>query len=326
MNFNDINTFILESSHKNGAMGDLIRFAYKFFSHEWIDIITSIIGTIIIALLIGCGDYSIRLVVACVIYVVLLLLSTWAKAYKHGIHKSLIDSNKSLNSISSVIDSWQHDLYNCAKNINRNKNKDQEVIDTLLSDLSFQRAAFYVCRSIRNLVVEQCQINMDDIYITVFQRIQTGSSDVCKMIAYSCTQEPTTYGHSYSIPKKGKNNKKKIEFHTQKFAMNETNITVALNRTEVDKYFIMHPDNKDREEKIQQYICFPIAIAKSGVLFLLQLDTSVDGLFGNDANDVKEFIANNVYPFGQFLHMVYEEQRTLEQLREINYGKKENSN
>lgn len=322
MKIDDINTFVLESSRKKGAVGDLIRFAYKFFSHEWVDIITSITGTVIIALLIGCGDYSIRLVIACTIYVVLLLLSTWAKAYKHKIHKNLIDSSKSLNSLSNIIDSWQYDLYSCAKKINQNKDKDQEVIAAFLSDLSFQSAAFYVCRSIRELVAEQYQINIDDVYITVFQRIQSASSDVCKMIAYSCTQEPTTYGHSYTIPKRVKN--KKIEFHTYKFAMNETNITVALNRTEVEKCFVMHQDNLEREEKIQQYICFPIAIAKSGVLFLLQIDTSVEGLFGNDTDSAKKFVANNVYPFGQFLHMVYEEQRTIEQLREINYGKKEN--
>ena len=295
MKLNDINTFVLESSRKKGAIGDLICFAYKFFSHEWVDIMTSIIGTVIIALLIGCGDYSIRLVIACTIYVVLLLLSTWAKAYKHKTYKNLIDSSESLNSLSNIIDSWQYDLYSCAKKINQNKNKDQEVIATFLSDLSFQRAAFYVCRSIRELVAEQYQINIDNIYITVFQRIQTDSSDVCKMIAYSCTQEPTTYGYSYTIPKKNKSKQKKIEFHTKKFVYNDTNITVALNRKKVEELFVMHQDNLEREEKIQQYICFPIAIAKCGVLFLLQLDTSIEGLFGNDDNNVKHFIANYVY-------------------------------
>ena len=85
----------------------------------------------------------------------------------------------------------------------------------------------------------------------------------------------------------------------------------------------MHKDNKEREEKIQQYICFPISIAKSGVLFLLQVDTCVKGLFGCDNDSVKEFVANYVYPYGQFLHMVYEEQRTIEQLRSIYYEEKD---
>lgn len=321
----EINTFIRDTSKRNDALGDLIRFAYKFFSHQWVDIVTSIMGTIIIAFLIGVGEHGVKLIIVGLIYALLLILSTWAKAYKNNMYKKMIKSSESLKTISSIMGSWQFDLYTCAKHIKQNRDKGQEIISSFISELSFQRAAFYVCQSIRDVVSDQYHINNDDIYITVFQRIQSDSSDVCKMIAYSCTQEPTTYGYSYSIPQKDEIKRKKIEFHTKAFVSNNTGITVALNQTEVKKYFIIHPDNKEREEKIQQYICFPISIAKSGVLFLLQVDTSIKGLFGYDDDGVKEFLANYVYPYGQFLHMVYEEQRTIEQLRSINYEEK-NSN
>ena len=69
------------------------------------------------------------------------------------------------------------------------------------------------------------------------------------------------------------------------------------------------------EENIQQYICIPITPSNMDVTFLLQLDTCVKDYFGDSIESVNEYIIENIYPFAQFLYMIYEEARTIEQLR-----------
>lgn len=137
------------------------------------------------------------------------------------------------------------------------------------------------------------------------------------MIAYSEKHEPTSFDKKYKIPDHAEFSEDlfgKIEYHSYLFASGRKDISVLVNRNEVKKAFILHDYCGDREDKIAQYICIPISPVGLGVTFLLQIDTVTPGKFGSDEHSMMEFVNNVIYPFAQFLHMIYEEGRTIEQL------------
>jgi hypothetical protein len=204
-------------------------------------------------------------------------------------------------------------MQKCARELNGiNVRSEKKFVERSLNKADFQTAACTVCEKLRDFLTEG--IDRDAVYITVYQRYDEKGCDLCRMIAYSSTHEPTSYENRYPIPAFSKDNLKKIEYHTYIFSEGRKDIIILPDYQAVQDAFIIHPGCEIRERQITQYICVPISPAKQGVTFLLQVDTNVPGLFGKDYGSIEEFAKNTIYPFAQFLHMIYEEARTTKQL------------
>jgi len=154
----------------------------------------------------------------------------------------------------------------------------------------------------------------DDVYVTVYQKKTTNIGTYCKMIAYSEDHEVTSYNKEYQILPEHKDKFGEIEYHTYVFAKELKEVTSFHSKELVEEAFCIHESCEERERKIQQYICIPISPAGLGVTFLLQVDTNEEGLFGSTEEAVNDFAKNIIYPYAQFLHMIYEQSRVVEQL------------
>lgn len=218
--------------------------------------------------------------------------------------------------LSTVLKSWAVSMRKCAKGIWGNSRPAQEKD---FSGIDFQAAAFTVCKELHTVLSRTC--DSEEIYITVFQRIREDGSDVCSMIAYSTIDEPNSYGDKYDIAAAQGKEFGTVEFHTYYFASGHKEIKAFVNAEEVKKAFVEHSCSSEREENIQQYICVPISPAKKGATFLIQIDTSIPGLFGKDTKSAVKFAKESIHPYAQFLHLVYEENRTIEQVRKCIGGK-----
>ena len=183
--------------------------------------------------------------------------------------------------------------------------------NNLLSVTSFQQASFAVCEHLRSFL--STKTGHDDIYITIFQQEIINNKSVCRMIAYSCPYEPSHYGKIYDVGKYSENDLTKVEFFRYLFSIQKKEPTCLATNEQIVSNFKKHETRSKnieyREDYLQQYIGVPITIAKQGVVFLLQVDTVTKDLFGTNEKELKEFANSAIYPFAQFLHMMYEQQR-----------------
>lgn len=311
---NKPSSFIIKHSKDDSVFSLLIQITYKIFSSPYVSCFISIIGTIVIAIFIGnnCYNYSFFIFVG--VYIVSLYLSTWANTYKNNKMNNYNNCKKAILSLDKILRSWGLELRKCAKQLHQlDPSANDNSINSTLSATSFQVGAFFVCSSLSEKLFNEK--SRDKVYITIYQKIIRKDKTICRMIAYSGNHEPSSYKEEYEIPKKEKIDDQEIEFHTRIFSNNLTDPIVLLNHEQVMNEFKLHEISSEREENIQQYICIPITPSNMDVTFLLQLDTCVKDYFGDSIESVNEYIIENIYPFAQFLYMIYEEARTIEQLR-----------
>ena len=215
-----------------------------------------------------------------------------------------------LYGMSTVLRSWSIKLQKCANQIHKAKKgkNSQQQIEIFLSEIDFQTAAFSVCEKLRNFLKPD---NPDDVYITVYQKYEDSGKKLCRMIAYSSDHEPTSKDDIYEIPLFSPDLFGNIEYHTYLFSSGKKDICVLQNPDDIRAAFSYHTKSEEREKNIKQYIGIPIAPSRQGVVFLLQVDTVIDNYFGDSVEATLEFAKNTIYPYAQFLHMIYEESRTI---------------
>lgn len=286
---------------------------YLFFSNDYVQTVVSLIGTIAIGLMTAFQYFGVWFWLTIVIYCISVVLTAWANRYLREKMNETRLLKQALLGIDVVLRAWGVRMQTCAKKLkNLSLSTDKLAIDKTLSETDFQAAAFTVCEKLCDSLSKYC--DDDSVYITLYQKYEENGIFKCKMIAFSGNHEPSSYGAIYTIPEYDEGLRGKVEYHTLMFAENKTDISTFCNHEEITKAFVLHEASRSREEKIQQYICVPIAPAKLGVTFLLQIDTDVPDLFGKDHETVDRFAKIAIYPFAQFLHMIYEQARTIRQL------------
>lgn len=309
--YETIKKFALEKSKEGTALGSLVLFLYQLFSNAIMNASINVVGTVFIAVMIGIGHYGIDFILCVTFYTIGVLFGALAKAYQQ---KRLIENRtlkQSLFAVNGTLRGWSIQLNKCAESIFNSKSKSIREKHRIADGIDFQKAAFTVCDNLCNCLTKYYE--NDNIYITVFQRQKTLQSDSCLMIAYSGGVIPSSFHDIYEIPLDVSDLLGKIEYHSYLFGDNKTDIAVLPDQKSVSEHFVPHPKRAEREKGIQQYIAVPIAPAGLDVTFILQVDTNIPGLFGKNYEDVLIMAKTAIYPFAQFLHMIYEESRLIEQ-------------
>lgn len=312
--FEKFKSIIRNKSKDDSTLSYLFKLLYRFFSHSIMQPIISILGTIIIAVLIGIKCFGLLFWISIVVYVVLIFCVALANEHTREKIKDIRHFQNALLGMSSMLRFWAVCLQQGAKKLNvADARKNEIVTNMLMEDIDFQTAAFSVCEKL-NLLLTENRLSRDDVYITVFQRYKDGGKDLCKMIAYSKDHEPSSYSTVYNIPEFSGSLLGNVEYHSYVFSSGNTDVTCFSTREQIANIFKIHRNCEQREGKIQQYICIPISPAKLGITFLLQVDTTIPGLWGDDDISVNEFAKNIVYPYAQFLHMMYEQGRVFDRI------------
>lgn len=301
--------WVRTQGQKNTAIAHFIQFAYRFFANSFVQAITSILGTIIIAILIGIGSYGVLFWICVILYCIVTILSAWANEHIREKIRDTKTFQRALYGMGASMRVWAISLQKTATFLKSTQEKKNKEILKKIDRIDFQAAAFVVCETLCSFLSKN---EKDDVYVTVYQRINTNS---CKMIAYSADHEVSNYGIEYPIPAPCDDDLfGKIEYHSYVFHSEKKEITSFHTHELVMGAFVIHGNSEDREGNIQQYICIPISPAKLGVTFLLQVDTNIPNFFGDNKKAVNDFAKNVIYPFAQLLHMAYEQSRMIEQL------------
>lgn len=309
----NLKSWLRGEAQKKNTFSFFILFLYMLFSNSYVSALASILGTVVIAVFIGKQYYGLWFWASVIIYVLTMIMISWANQHVKQKIKDTTAFHNSLKRMSQIMRAWATELQQAAKDISNLGNRRNKVnMNTALRSLNFQSAAFSACTCLNEALTNGEK--SEDVYVTVYQRYQKDGADKCRMIAYSCNHEPTSYRRTYDIPENIEMALGEVEYHTYLFALGNQELVILPDKESVETAFRLHPGCERREQEIQQYICIPITPAKKGVTFLLQVDTCVAGLFGNDEREVREFANNTVYPFAQFLHMVYEQARLIKQL------------
>lgn len=309
--YKQIRRFALKHSAKDDALSNFLISIYKCLISEFTQVVISILGTIVIGIMLSYQYFDFWFWVVIIIYLLLLCLATIANKYKN---EKVLESkmlNQSLFGISQILSTWSICLQKCAKRI-ANSKKTKDEIDIILENIDFQTSAFAVCQKLHSNLTKYCK--SDDIYVTVYQKYKKENEDYCKMIAYSEDDEPSSFNDEYPIPSYSEELLGKIPYHSYLFSLSATNIAILPNSESINKCFVPHKISEEREGEIQQYIALPIAIAKQGVSFILQVDTRKNDLFGNNKEEIEAFSKTALLPYAHFLHMIYEEVRTILQV------------
>lgn len=304
--------WIRKKANEDTAVAYLIQFVYHFFANSYIQAIVSMIGTVVIAVMIGKSYYGKWFGVAVFIYILATLLIAWANEH---IRQKIRDTKifqSTLYGLSATLRSMAITLQKCAKNLKKTETSEKAKQIVITSEIDFQTAAFAVCEKLHDTLSRKEE--KDDVYVTVFQKKVENTSAYCRMIAYSAKHEVSSYDTKYPIPSKQEALFGKIEYHTYVFAKGIKEVTSFHTKELVQEAFCMHESCEDREKEIQQYICIPISPAGLGVTFLLQVDSNEQHFFGSSKSAVDDFAKNTIYPYAQLLHMIYEQSRVIEQL------------
>ena len=311
-----VRAWLLEQKRAENGFSAFITFLYRSFSSAYTEAIISLVGTIGIGIMTAKSYYEWPFLVVVFVYVLTILLSAWAKCYGRERVSEANSFKRALLGIDVVLRHWAVKMQKCAKTLNNHKNDNNDkIFETDLAAVAFQEAAFVVCQDLHKELTKYCED--EDVYVTVYQKMLDGNDSVCKMIAFSETHEPSTYHNKYPIPIYSQAQYGEIEYHTYLFAINRTDISVLTNPEEVKEAFKIHTMAAERELQIQQYISVPGTPAGQRVSFLLQIDTKIPSFFGEDRESVEKYAKTVVYPYAQFLHMAYEQERTLDYLYEI---------
>ena len=304
--------WIRKKGNEDSAIAYLIQFAYHLFANSYVQAIVSIVGTVVIAVMIGKSYYGALFKITVCCYAVTTFLIAWANQHiRQKIRDTRVFQN-TLYGLSATLRSRAISLQKCAKNLKKAKTEMEATQVVTDSEIDFQTAAFAVCEKLHDTLSRNDE--KDDVYITVFQKKEENNSAYCRMIAYSAKHEVSSYGAKYPIPPKDQAKFGEIEYHTYVFAKGIKEVTSFHTQQLVQEAFCVHETCEDREKEIQQYICIPISPAGLGVTFLLQVDCKEQGFFGSSKTSVNDFAKNTIYPYAQLLHMIYEQSRVVEQL------------
>lgn len=323
MKYNRLKEFL----RKDTAPAHLVAAIIRILRHWFSQAILSLLGTIVIAVLIGQGRYDGVFWTSCVLYCLLLVGIAFCKEYDSSIQKDLAAENSSLkdekkrveeklNKHTALVQSLTvmhaaagKDIYRIARQV---KHQGWIVkIDSIREVFGFQKMCMQTCREVYNFCKHQHPEK--EYYVTLFQRIETDgkNKDRCRMIAFANKDgiEPLSYRDEYPIVKiksKPESKETKVPLHTQIFAEDELKNCIITDPEEIRRRFVIHGKNKTREDQIKAYIGIPAKVCNRGVTFLLQIDCNCEKGFGENKSDAEELAETIFKPYVSYLSMIYE--------------------
>lgn len=312
--------WIQRTMRSESAISHLLQFFITLLRHWSCDVIVSLIGTIIIALMIAKSYFGFWLVFCCIFYALLLIGSTVARYYDAEQQRvrtqelTALKEQKRLlcavkDSVILLNSTTSKGLFRTARLV-REGNPQLEQIREVFG---FQKMAFAICQEVYDRLKETLELH--NHWVTVYQRFDSTKkgrkqTTNCKMIAYAnaTRQEPLSYQVSYIVPKDPKE-LNSTEYHTQFFASNDVRPRILLNSEAIKKHFKLHEKSKPREERIQQYIGLTSPVCEQGIVFILQVDCDVENGFGKDESEIRELIDNVLMQYVHLLGLYYEMDR-----------------
>lgn len=313
-------------SQNDTALAHLVRFAFHLLRHWMCHVIISVIGTVIIALLIGLQTINALFWSACGIYLLLLIGTAICKNYDDSNvtavwHKYLQEQESTRNkqiqiekldnevkSLTTITSISSKKIYRVAREIKHTGW--EKTIKDYRNFYGFQEISFAVCREVFALI--ESHFGISNHWVTIYQRFERkNGGEYCKMIGYYNLnyQEPSSYQNEYPLKQK---RKKKPEYHTYLMQKSESTIAVLPNKQKIEEKFIFHQESNDREQRLQQYIGLAETVCNRGVFFVLQIDTETENGFGNTEEEIREFAEKYLKPYGILLAMHYETDRLFE--------------
>ena len=316
---------IHEWSQRDTALAHLLRFVFHFLRHWVCKALIAIIGTIVIALLIGFQKIDILFWTICGIYVLLIIGTSICQKYDETTvlkireelrqskelarHNQLLieQHDNEVKSLTTVTSMASKKIYRVARDIKHNGWS--KPIRDYRDSYGFQQIAITVCKEVYELF--KLHFGMTSQWVTIYQRFESKKGDYCKMIGYYNLdyQEPSSYKNEYPIKQ---TKKKKVEYHTELMRKSESSIAVLENRQEIEAHFVPHPESSEREQAIQQYIGLAETVCNRKVFFLLQIDTDIENGFGDSKEKIQAFAEKYLKPYAILLGMHYEADRLLE--------------
>lgn len=315
---------IVEYLRQDKVLPHLLRVVVGLLRHWICDVIIAVLGTIVIAVLVSKNSYGLAFWIIVVVYISLLLGSTYCKRYenkkKMEIVKSIDDKERELKRVQANYDQMNDTklriasingiaakgVYRVARDIKQDgwRYSIKEIRDII----GFQAVAFTVCRE----VYEFFHVNygLDGHWVTLFQRFDEKKrgrvKSICKMIAYhnQADHEPLSYQNTYTIPRN--DNAENVEFHTRIFAGTDLTPRILMTQEDVRREFKIHPQSSARENRIHQYIGIPGTVCTDGITFLLQVDCNIVNGFGRDLKDVQELATKILSQYITVLTLYYE--------------------
>lgn len=213
-----IEAYVRRKAHGTSATDHLIQFAFRFFSNEIVAGLTTIIGTVVIAVMVGCSYYKWGFWVIVAVYCFAIICIGWANSYAKQKLQDNAHFQNALRGMGSVLRAWAITLQKAAAQFKRIDIKtEKKAVDCAVATMDFQTAAFFVCEKLQELLTRLG--NSSDIYVTVYQRVKDEQGkDCCKMIAYSQDHEPTGYKQKYEVPSAAEAIFGRIALHSYIFA------------------------------------------------------------------------------------------------------------
>lgn len=258
-------------------------------------------------------------IVLCIVYGTIRLLAAFVLAHNDVLTKQNAEQIAELKAEAAIrncvagslvtVDSVTTSQF--VKLAKRIRNKSRPTLLDTRNIFGFQNSAFAICREIYGILSKE--IDSCVPYVTIFQRFLDDGKDICKMVAYWNGEnvEPITYQNPYAIPPNIYTDKK-VEYHTEIFASNDIKLRILIDKEKVREEFVPHIQNKEREERINQYIGIPIALNNDSIYILLQVDFEKEYALGRTEYEVEKYVAMILYPYVRRLHMLYEIDRTIE--------------
>ena len=309
---------------KDTAPAHIVAALIRTLRHWLSQAILTLLGTIVIAVLIGQSRYDGLFWTACVLYVLLLIGIAFCKEYDMSIQKDLASENTVLKDEKAIVEdelsrymglaqslTVMHaaagkDIYRIARQV-----KYQGWIikmSSIREVFGFQKMCMQACREVYNFCKQQHPEY--EYYVTIFQRIEADGKikDRCRMIAFANKDgiEPLSYRDEYPITKVKTKAEAKIPLHTQIFAEDELKNCVITDPEEIKKRFVIHEKNKTREDQIKAYIGIPAKVCNRGVTFLLQVDCNCERGFGKGQSKAEKLAESIIKPYVSYLSMIYE--------------------
>lgn len=178
------------------------------------------------------------------------------------------------------------------------KHKEQTISDFT----NYTEKAFAICQSIYYMIKKIYKTTNHQV--TLFNRKRDKKGEYIHLAAF---------GKKNDVPPGCANQKFRINdgktigkyYHQMVFERGITYPSIFLTKYDVSHNLEINPRSKNREEKIEQYIGYPIVTEDSGIVSLLQIDTDKKDAFGKNTDNVESFIDNILAPFVDLLYHYY---------------------
>ncbi len=294
-----------KASQTNTIKGKLVVAAYKFFKSLYVRAFINLFFSVAFAFQSKTLDFNTYRMNQIEFYsdkwhiiitIILMLSFNWLVIKIDSYQKYQAERIKCVKEVvnrETVINNFiGTKLYEQTKNISVTASYIPEKNDFKL--LSYQDIATLICHNIYDAIKdstgrEEHQVSL----MQKFKEKKTGKECI-RMVSYGNMNQvsPGAFQKNFYLDKDDN------YYHVKIFKDNRSGFFILKNANEVKKEFAFHA--RSEYYNICQYVAIPICCEEEGIVSLLQIDTTVEGLLGVTNEQITEFIK----PFMAFVHIL----------------------